>query len=123
MPKFYGFKVSVHGPRPYDFEVWQSTSEIYAVAKMESAQKIPAPLDHSATFELIETEVLVTAPGLYKLANGKKVRIDMIGECYATGHYLRANGRTNVSKSCTFYLNGKPHGDHSPLVGPVIETA
>lgn len=123
MKKFYGFKVSVHGPRPYDFEVWQSTSQVYAEAKMQSAQKIPAPLDHTATFEIVESEVVVTKPGLYKLANGTKVYLDQIGECYAHGYYLRKNGARNVSKACLFYLNGKPSGDHSTLVGPVSETA
>lgn len=117
MEVLHGLRVIVTGAFPQTFTNWYSLDKAEADKKSDFARKIAPPQNCVAEFVPVESAVLVTVPGDYKTENGKTVRLSIVGNLQAHGHYLNAKGRVLINRPCTFYINGLSATKGSNLKG------
>ena len=120
MAKLYGHEMKVtHGSEITVHRQWYSQDPDVAKHKSELAAKIAPPENTVAEFTPIESDVIVTALGMWRTDKGELLEITMLNEVHACGHLIQANGRRKPKGDRLFTTNGEPLRGES--VGRITE--
>ncbi len=119
MSKIYGTRIVMTGKVQQDFVHWYSDKKEVSDQMTEAAKAIGKPEGVSVEFIPVESDVIVTERGTYKLSNGESVVLNFQSGIVMHG-YAVVRGKSKMNRPVAFYINGEPSSRASKTRGAKI---
>jgi uncharacterized Fe-S cluster protein YjdI len=117
--KIYGTRIVMTGKVQQDFVHWYSDSKETSDQLTACAKAMGAPENVTVEFIPVESDVIITERGTYKLSNGEKVVLNFKSGIVMHG-YAIVRGKSKMNRPVAFYINGEPSSRASKTRGAKI---
>lgn len=107
MSKIYGTRIIMSGKVQQDFIHWYSDVKETSDELTANAKAMTPPEGVNVEFIPVESDVIVTERGTYKLDNGESVVLNFRSGIIMHG-YAIVRGKSKMNRPVAFYINGEP---------------